>query len=202
MVPHREYVTLLYGMKSGKIHCNTWKVPILDSRGPHHLPIWAASACRTMSHPLWSQHNSVQLFKSYASAKMIKPILATLYDLSGWCFFKIAQLSLLLSSLSHLKSYVLHRRFSNGSILLNIHELLTLILLLISKKLLSEIPPSRKTLVSPVEPAWRASPVEPVWRLRFSGCFKFVYPVRSMGNVFTVQIWIIYINIAAYKMCQ
>ena len=59
----------------------------------------------------------------------------------------------------------------------------------------------KKTLISPVEPAPRTSPAEPAWRLRLIDGFKFICPARSMGNIFTVQIWIIYINIVASKMC-
>ena len=121
---------------------------------------------------LSTQHNSVQLFKSYAGAKMIKPILVALWDLSGWYFLTIAQPSLLLSSPCHLKygRHVLHRRFNNGSILLNSHELLILILLLNSTKFFF---PKSLQPEETVEPAWRASPVEPVWKLRFIDGFKF-----------------------------
>ena len=136
---------------------------------------------------------------------MIKPIpiLVMLCDLSEWCFLKIVQPLLLSSSHCRLKeSHVLHKSVSNGFILINIHELLTLILLLISKRLLSEIPPTRKNpLASPVEPASRTSPVEHARRLRFIDGFKFICSAHSMGNVFTVQIWIIYIDIVACKMC-
>ena len=58
------------------------------SRGSQHLPVWVASACRTMSHALWWQHNSnlvfwinlltstvIQSFKPCACAKIVKPIL-------------------------------------------------------------------------------------------------------------------------------
>ena len=61
--------------------------------------------------------------------------------------------------------------------------------------------PEKKTLISPVEPAPRTSPAEPAWRLRLIDGFKFICPARSMGNIFTVQIWIIHINIVASKMC-
>ena len=62
-------------------------------------------------------------------------------------------------------------------------------------------PEKKNPLVSPVEPASRTSPVEPAWRLRFIDGFKFICSARSMGNIFTVQIWIIYIDIVACKMC-
>ena len=61
--------------------------------------------------------------------------------------------------------------------------------------------PAKRTLVSPVEPASRTSLAEPAWRLRFIGGFKFICSARIMGNIFTAQIWIIYINIVACKMC-
>ena len=98
------------------------------------------------------QHNRVQLFKSYAGANMIKPvlILVMLCDLSEWCFLKIVQPPLLSSShccLTWKESHVLHKSVSNGSILINIRELLALILLLISKRLLNKIPPTRKNLL-------------------------------------------------------
>ena len=32
------------------------EVLIQDTRGSQHLPIWSTSACRTMPHPLWWQH--------------------------------------------------------------------------------------------------------------------------------------------------
>ena len=77
------------------------EVFIPHSRGSQHLPIWAASDCRTMPYPLWRQHNSslvfghmrspqynsVQSFKSCAGVKMMEPILVMLCDSSGWWFF-------------------------------------------------------------------------------------------------------------------
>ena len=117
---------------------------------------------------------------------MLKPmlILVMLCDLSEWCFLKIVQPPLLSSLPCHLKRKTCFaQKWSKGSILINIHELLTLILL------------------SLVEPASRTSPVEPTWRLRFIDGFKFICSAHSMGHIFTVQIWIIYINIVACKMC-
>ena len=61
--------------------------------------------------------------------------------------------------------------------------------------------PGKRPLVLSVEPASRISPVEPVWRLRFIDGFKYICSALSMGNIFTVQIWIISINIVACKMC-
>ena len=52
---------------------------------------------------LLPQHNSVQLFKSCAGARMIKPILVMLCDLLGWWFLKIVLPSWLSSSSCHLK---------------------------------------------------------------------------------------------------
>ena len=62
-------------------------------------------------------------------------------------------------------------------------------------------PEKKNPLVSPVEPASRTSPVEPAWRLRFIDGFKYICSARRLENIFTVQIWIIYINIVACKMC-
>ena len=42
------------------------EVLIPDSRRSQHLPIWAASACRTMPHPLRWHHNSSLVFWSHA----------------------------------------------------------------------------------------------------------------------------------------
>ena len=42
------------------------EVLIPDSRGSHHLPIWAASACRSMPQPLWWHHNSSIVFWPHA----------------------------------------------------------------------------------------------------------------------------------------
>ena len=135
---------------------------------------------------------------------MIKtiPLLVTLCDLSERCFLKIVQTPLLSSSPCRLKrKSCFAQSVSNGSILINIHKLLTLILLLISKRLSSAIPPTRKkNLVSPVGPASRTSPVEPAWRLNYFHGFKFISSARSMGNIFSVQIWKIYINIVACKI--
>ena len=147
---------------------------------------------------LSTQHNSVQLFKSYAGAKMIKPILVTLCDLAGWYFLKIAQPSLLLSSPCHLKYgwHVLHRRFNNGSILLNSHELLILILLLNSTKFFFRNPSNQKKLLNLHEG-------HHLWNLYESlGLLMVSNSARGTGNVFTVQIRIIHINIVACEMCQ
>ena len=56
-------------------------------------------------------------------------------------------------------------------------------------------PEKTTTLVSSVEPAPRTSPAEPAWRLRSIDVFKLICSARSMQKYFTVQIWIIYINI-------
>ena len=130
------------------------EVFIPDSRRSEHLPIWAASACRTMPSLLRWQHNSsivywphaftsTQLFKSCAGAKMIKPMLVMLCNFCGWYFLKIVQPPLFSTSSCRLKKKAMYRNFSNGSILINIHEFITLILILISKRL-SEIPPTRR----------------------------------------------------------
>ena len=117
MVPHRKYFTLLCRRKSGKIHKNIWRCPsqILEGHNIcpfelHKLVGQCIIHCDENTILAWCSHhmlspqdNSVQLFKSYAGAKMIKPILVTLCDLSGWYFLKIVQLSLLLSSPCHLK---------------------------------------------------------------------------------------------------
>ena len=116
-------------------------------------------------HMLSPQHTCVQLFKSCAGANMIKPIPihVMLCDLSEWCFLKIVQPPLLSSSPCRLKRKpCLHKGVSNGSILINIHELLTLILLSISKRFYPKsLQLEKKRLVSPVEPAPRISHVEP-----------------------------------------
>ena len=131
MVPHGKYCILFHRMKSGKIHWNIRRCSsqILEGHSicPLHLHF-----CRTMP-PLWWQHQCLvrvlatcfhlnTIFKSRAGANMIKsiPILVMLCALSEWWF-------------------------SNGSIFINIHELLALILLL--KRLLSEIPTTRKRLL-------------------------------------------------------
>ena len=62
-------------------------------------------------------------------------------------------------------------------------------------------PEKTTTLVSLVEPVPRTPPAEPAWRLRLIDGFKFICSARSMGNIFTDQIWIIYINIVACKIC-
>ena len=96
--------------------------------------------------------------------------------------------------------HVLHKSVSYGSILTKIHA--DFDFTIDFEEALSEIPPTRKTTrVLPVEPASGTSPVEPTRRLRFIDGFKLICSARSMGNIFNVQIWIIYINIVACKMC-
>ena len=90
------------------------------------------------------------------------------------------------------ESHVLHK---SGSILNNIHELLTFTIDF--EEAFIRNPPT----LQPVEPASRTSPVEPTWRLRFIDGFKFICSARSVGNIFTAQIWIFYINIVACKIC-
>ena len=157
-------------------------------------------------HMLSPQRSRVQLFKSCAGANMIKPIpiIVMLCDLSEWCFLKIVQPPLLSSSPCRLKkSHVCTEALGTdplSSIFMNCWLWFCYRFWrgFYPKSLQPEINP----LVSPVEPASRTSPVEPAWKLRFIGGFKFICSARTMGNVFTVQIWIIYINIVACKMCQ
>ena len=138
------------------------EVLIPDSRGSQHLPIWAASACRTMPHPVCWQHNSNLVFWSHAFTPIqqcsIIQIMCRCNDDEAnpyhvmWLVrvvvvedYQVFLIVIFILSLNKKKaSHVLHCSFSNGSILINIHELLTLILLLICKRLLSEIPATRR----------------------------------------------------------
>ena len=129
------------------------EVLIPDSGGSQHLPIWAALACRTMSHPLWWQRHSCLVFWSHAftsiqQCSIIHIMCRCKDDKANPChfmwlvrvvFFKDCPAFLMvifILSLNKKKaSHVLDSSFSNGSIFINIHELLTLIVLLISKRL-------------------------------------------------------------------
>ena len=167
-----------------------------------HIVVFDEIRQNPLEYMLSPEHNSVQLFKSCGGARMIKSILVMLYDLLGWCFLKIFQPPLLSSSSCYLKNkanHVLGRSFSNGSILNTLHELLNLNVLLIPKGFYPKSPQPQENLVSHVEPAWRASHVEPTRRRRVIDGFKFICSARSIRNVFTIQTWIIYINIVACK---
>ena len=60
-----------------------------------------------------------------------------------------------------------------------------------------------ETLVSPVELAWMSSAVGPAWRLRFIDGFKFIFSTKHGKRLHRpAMICIIYINIAACKICQ
>ena len=50
------------------------EVLIPDPRGSHHLPIWSVSACRTMPHPFWWQH------------QLLASVLATCFHLNTIVF--------------------------------------------------------------------------------------------------------------------
>ena len=65
--PIVNYFTWLYWMKSDEIYWNTWEFSSQTLEGHSIcLPIWAASACRAMPHPLRWQHNSNLVFWSHA----------------------------------------------------------------------------------------------------------------------------------------
>ena len=130
------------------------------------------------------QHNSVQLFKLCAGAKMIKPILVMLCDMSGWWFFNIVQSSLLSSSPFHLKkkaSHVLDRCFSDGSVLIDIHEMLTMIAPVNSKRLVCKIPPTRRNSCIACGTCVRGITCGICMKVRLIDSFKFICSARSMG---------------------
>ena len=150
------------------------------------------------------QHNRVQLFKSCAGANMIKPIpmLVMLCDLSEWCVLKIVQPPLLSSSPCRLKIKPCFAQKHKQRIHYNQHKWTADFYYRIRRGFCPKsLQPEKTTLVSPVEPASRTSPAEPARRLRFINGFKFICSAHSMENIFIVQIWIIYINIVACKMC-
>ena len=139
------------------------EVLIPDSRGSQHLPIWAASACRTMPHPLRWQHNSSLVFWSHAftsiqQCSIIQIMCRCKDDKANPChvmslvmvvvFEDCPALLIVIFILSRYKekaNHALDSSFSNGSILINTHGLLTcIVVLLISTRLLSEIHPTRK----------------------------------------------------------
>ena len=140
------------------------EVLIPNPRGSQHLAIWSVSACRAMLHPLWWQHQFWLVFWPHAftstqQCSIIQIMCRCKYDKANTNTCHIMWLCQSgafqgLSSLpychphlaTYKESHVLHKSVTNGSILINIHELLTLILLLISKRLLSEIPPTRKKI--------------------------------------------------------
>ena len=152
------------------------EVLIPDSRGSQHLPIWAASACRTMPHPLRWQHNSSLMFWSHAFTSIqqcsINQIMCRCKDDKAnpchvmWLVKVLvfedcpAFLFIILILLLNKKkaSHVLDSSLSNGSIF-DILELLTLIYYWFRRGFDPKSLQPEETLVSPVEPAWRASPV-------------------------------------------
>ena len=138
------------------------------------------------------QYNSVQLFKSYAGVTMISQSLScyvrvVVFEECQALFIDIFILSFNKKKTSH----VLDSSFSNEFILINIRELLTLIVLLISKRPLSEILAARR------DPCIACGTCNE--GLRFIDGFKFIRWERSMGNVSTVQTWIIYIILSHAK---
>ena len=159
---HRKYCISFYRMKSGKIHWNTW-------RGSSQI-LEGHSICPVDLHQLVEQclihyddNTNVWLvfwpyaFTSTQLCSIIQTMCRCKYDKANtntchamWLvrvvfFFKECPVSLIfIFTLPLKKSHVLHKSVSNGPILINIHERLTLMLLLISERLLSEIPPTRK----------------------------------------------------------
>ena len=145
---------------------------------------------------LSSQYNSVQLLKSYARAKMIKPILVTFCELSGWYFLNIAQPSLLLSSPCHLQKPCFaqniwqwihsnqHSWTANFDITIDFKEVF-----------IQNSSNQKKHL-------YRLLNLYEGHHLWFIDGFKLICSARSMGHVFTVQIWIVHINIVECKVCQ
>ena len=81
------------------------EVLIPDPRGSHHLPIWSASACRTVPNPFWWHHQ----FMASVLATCFLLNTTSLYQYLS-CYvtcqsgvFKIVQPPLLSSSPCHLK---------------------------------------------------------------------------------------------------
>ena len=143
------------------------------------------------------QHN-----KSHAGAKMIKPILVMLCDLSRWWFFKIVQSSLLSYSPCHLRkkaSHVLDRSFSNGSVLIDIRELLTMVALINSKRPLCEIHPTRRNSCIACGTCVRGITCG-ICMKAWVNCFKFISSARSMG-MFSSSRFESFISILSHAKC-
>ena len=162
MVPHRKYCLLFYRMKSGKIHWNARRCSsqILECH----------SICPFDLHQLVEQclihyDDSTKCwivfwphaFTSTKSCSIIQTMCRCKYDKSNtntchvmWLvrvvLFKNCPASLIVIFTLSLKkkAIICTKNASNGSVLINIHELMALILLLISKSLLYEIPPTSK----------------------------------------------------------
>ena len=201
MVPHGKYCILFHRMKSGKIHWNIRRCSSQILEGHSICPLHLHQLVeQCLIH--YDDNTNVWLgfwphaFTSTQPCSIIqiayrckydKPIqiLVMLCDLSEWCFLNIVQSPLLSYSPCRLReSHVLHKSVSNGSILINIHELLALILLLISKRLLSEIPTTRKRLLYRL---WNLHQGHHMWNLhgglRLLMVSNSSVHARSMGNI-------------------
>ena len=161
MVLRRKYCISFHRMKSGKIHWNTRRCSCQLLEGHSICPFDLHQLVEQCLIHYDDNTNFWLVFwphviTSTQPCLIIETMCRCRYDKANTNTCHVMRLvrvvlfedcpatPLLSSAPCRLKSHVLHRSVSKGSILINIHEVSTLILQFISKRLLSEIPPSRK----------------------------------------------------------
>ena len=162
-------------------------------------------------HMLSPEHNRVQLFKSCAGANMIMPIpiFVIWCDLSELVLFKDCAASLIVILLP-LKRKVM---FCTKTLATDPFSSAFMNCWLwfyywfqgfYPKSLEPETPPPPPPPPPLLYGLWNLHQGHRLWNLheglKFIDGFKFICSERSKGNIFTVQIWIIHINIVACKM--
>ena len=176
MVPRRKYCILFYQMKSGKIHWNIWRwssqilaghiicpfdLHQLVEQCLIHMVIQTICRCKydkantNTCHAMWLVR--VVLFKDCPASLNVCFTL----PLKKKATFSTKALA---TDPSHKHSWTADFDFAFD----------------FEEAFIRNPSNQKKTLVLPVEPAWRTSPAVPAWRLRFIDGFQFTCSARSM----------------------
>ena len=141
------------------------------------------------------QHTCVQSFKSCAGTNMIKPIpiLVMLCDLSEWCFLKIVQPPLLSSSPCRLKKALFCTKALATDPFSSTFMNCWLWFYYWFRR--GFYPKSLQPEKNLLYRLWNLHQGHHLWSLHEG--LGFICPARSMGNIFTVQIWIL-----LYQYCS